>query len=420
MLHLLSRLFTPKKVGIFLCALVILSVTFYFWFEWFVSRKWAFMERSIDGLEQEARREATSREPLRTPAVAGDAWPFYAAALKTLQQGRIGVDSEGFLARTPKVDRQSVLKSLLSAASAIDGLREGARHSDALRHPAASDPVRRLEETSLEETSVVIELARVAACQARVLVEEGKSREALELLLDVAQFGRDAMACLGGRGYYHGISVIEEALEELRDQVVLHTWGPEELSRLAGALGVLDRTLPSDDSQRKQALAESGRMMLVEDPVVISTSLGGEIGRRTMGPDWVHLFSMRLYKADAFERWREALIAPDWEPSWADHVGSSELSRLGYAILVQTGSGLECRTKLRLLRAAITFQAGLPVPDLDDPFGSKLKSVLSPEGLKVWSVGRDKVDDGGRGPWKRRQRPEESVSVPDIVLEVKP
>jgi hypothetical protein len=411
--HLLPRLFTPKRVGILLSSLVILSLAFYFWFECFVSRKWAFMERSIDELEQEARREATSREPLRTPAVAGDAWPFYAAALKTFQQGRLRVNAEGFLAGSPNVDRESILKSLLSAASAIDQLREGARHSDALRHPEAIVPVRRME-----ETSVAIELARAAACQARVLVEEGKLREALELLLDVAQFGRDAMACLGGRGYSHGLSVIEEALEELRDQVVLHTWGPEELSRLAGALEVLDRTLPSDNSQLKQALAESGRMMLVEDPVVISTSLNGEIGRRTMGPDWVHLFSMRLYKADAFERWR-ALIAPDWETSWADRVGSSELSRLGYGILVQTGSGLECWTKLRLLRAAVVFQAGLPVPDLDDPFGSKMKSALSPEGLKVWSVGLDKVDDGGRGPWKRRQRPEESVSVPDIVLEVK-
>jgi len=66
---------------------------------------------------------------------------------------------------------------------------------------------------------------------------------------------------------------------------------------------------------------------------------------------------------------------------------------------------------MRLLRAAALFRAGGDIPESDDPFDGKLIHHLKERRLKIWSVGRDAVDDGGSGEWNPR-------SGKDIVLEV--
>ena len=47
---------------------------------------------------------------------------------------------------------------------------------------------------------------------------------------------------------------------------------------------------------------------------------------------------------------------------------------------------------------------------LEDPFGTKLLGSEQGDKVKFWSVGWDRVDDGGKGEWKPR-------TGPDIVLE---
>jgi hypothetical protein len=73
-------------------------------------------------------------------------------------------------------------------------------------------------------------------------------------------------------------------------------------------------------------------------------------------------------------------------------------------------AGRERRTQLRLLRAAAQYRATGEMPELADPFGVKLLSSTQGQKIKVWSVGRDRVDDGGKGGWKPQ-------AGPDIVLE---
>jgi hypothetical protein len=78
-----------------------------------------------------------------------------------------------------------------------------------------------------------------------------------------------------------------------------------------------------------------------------------------------------------------------------------------------TGSnraGRDKRAQLRLLRTAAQYRATGRLPDLDDPFGVRLLSSEQGGKVKVWSVGRDQVDDGGKGEWKPN-------AGPDIVLE---
>src|SRR5262249_23615525 len=71
----------------------------------------------------------------------------------------------------------------------------------------------------------------------------------------------------------------------------------------------------------------------------------------------------------------------------------------------------ECRAKLRLLRVAAHFRATGEVPDLDDPYGTKILSSRNGTHLKLWSVGADGIDDGGSGEW----RPSKGK---DIILEI--
>src|SRR6185436_14281645 len=67
--------------------------------------------------------------------------------------------------------------------------------------------------------------------------------------------------------------------------------------------------------------------------------------------------------------------------------------------------------QLRILRVATGHLAGGVTPDLDDPFGGKLKTSLGGDALRVWSVGPDAVDDGGVGDWGYKAK--------DIVLELR-
>jgi hypothetical protein len=65
-----------------------------------------------------------------------------------------------------------------------------------------------------------------------------------------------------------------------------------------------------------------------------------------------------------------------------------------------------------LLRVATHWRRTGELLDLDDPFGAKLKSAKSGEGLKLWSIGADGVDNSGTGQWK-------PAAGADIVLEAK-
>jgi len=67
---------------------------------------------------------------------------------------------------------------------------------------------------------------------------------------------------------------------------------------------------------------------------------------------------------------------------------------------VGPGEYREVTARIRVVRSACGAEG------LQDPFGRLLKSAREGEVLRIWSVGSDGVDQGGKGP-------------ADIVLEVK-
>ena len=71
----------------------------------------------------------------------------------------------------------------------------------------------------------------------------------------------------------------------------------------------------------------------------------------------------------------------------------------------------ERRALLRTLRAAAHWRATGEVLELGDPFGRKILHVESAGSIKIWSVGKDGVDNGGS---ERNGSPQW-----DIVIELK-
>jgi len=148
-------------------------------------------------------------------------------------------------------------------------------------------------------------------------------------------------------------------------------------------------------------------------------------------PDWDYYFwrasiPQRLICADSFLTeldYMNRFAAAD-EQSWgaSEAVGlqaQTEMRKLKNPVSRVLIPGLigsnrvarERRAQLRLLRVAAQYRATGETLHLDDPFGAKLRSSIQGRTLKVWSVGRDRVDDGGKGAWK-------PSGGPDIVLEV--
>ena len=128
---------------------------------------------------------------------------------------------------------------------------------------------------------------------------------------------------------------------------------------------------------------------------------------------------------DCVERpwdWAERLAIAE-NSSWSDvcrvkeeiqeeaRRGWSPAFRSGAAAFVTIGPIIRSQQCfLRLLLVAARWRTDGQILERKDPYGTLLKHTLKGNTLRIWSVGRDGVDDGGNGFW--------SESSKDIVLEV--
>jgi hypothetical protein len=102
--------------------------------------------------------------------------------------------------------------------------------------------------------------------------------------------------------------------------------------------------------------------------------------------------------------------------SWSSIVRSwrpSEIRSHVYGLIGRDGHPREIQARLRLLRVAVRYRATGEILDLADPLGARICHRLQRTRLTIWSAGRDGVDDGGVGDWKRT-----GDKVKDLVLEV--
>jgi hypothetical protein len=409
-----------KLVGLIAAVLGVFALTYAGYIHSVAERRWQAMEKSIQELHALSSARNGPRSVLRGTAVPGYAWDDYSPGLTTMKGAPTSVLGE-FVGRGAKADRAQVEAAVAAHASALEALRKGAMRTDG-NFRSKWEQGFSMDVPGLFQ---VQNMANLAVCKSRLLADEGRHREAAELMLDTCQFAHDI-------GYNQilipemiSIAIYGLALEELRDLILRGKLSKEDFREIARELEILAGSFPRNGhSMMNEAMAMGYECLKSNGDFDLSTV---QVNRSF---DWTYtlwrtVFPGRLVCADAYFTeldYMKQFAAAD-EQSWGacQAVGSitdaeirklrNPIARLAMPGLFSSNrAGRERRTHLQLLRAAAHHRATGTLPDLEDPFGAKLLSSEQGGKVKVWSMGWDRVDDGGKGEWKPR-------AGPDIVLE---
>jgi hypothetical protein len=377
-------------------------------------------DRLVQDLISEIRGRPASRPRLFDPPLESDGWPHFEKALLAVE-AMPQSDSDELPAMNGDIefraDPEKVDEILQRYASVLEELRVSGRSSRFV-------PQHRYEDAWSMDTACVSRSLRVArflsdrATRAHQKIEDGAALESLLLGLSV---GHDAAR--------HGpivsflFQVICEGIAEwdLRELLAGHSLEPSELESFAGKLDLLWSRRPSLD----QALQ-------VEDALIRRGLVDLGLERRSRGKDfgamecrsWRYLYSQRLAYAGALgeaQRLMERLQALSelpgpQRPAAADKLNSEAatsenpfiklllpgLSRLQLRDLVAQMSWTLMRVSVAI--AWYESEHGRVPEKLQDLMPRYLPRVpgcpltgkpLGYENGRVWSFGKNGIDDGG-------------------------
>jgi len=358
------------------------------------------------------------RPVLRGNPVPGNAWDDYQRA--SPGYGRDLAEEQhyfsAYLWPDPGADRVKVAAVVAAQGPALSLLRLGTGRS-------TSNYVYRNESGLCGKPyteSGLTWLGSLAACEGRLLAEEGKGREAAERLLDVAQFARDC-SYMGPTDYrpLFWTSILGQSLDGLYYLLKSGILTADDLAEVGRELAILDgsfrdpgfldpllvmetifRHFEVDKRQRSRwswwedstVLGPSRRLPTAEE---VEEALGyGRESARAVAAPWGEFCRISADVKERLRRSRNPLL-PELlycHGRWPTRV------RQGCA-------------KLRLLRIAIQYRLSGEVLDLEDPFGVRMRHQETASTLKAWSVGASGVDDGGTGGWREG-------GLQSIVLEI--
>lgn len=378
--------------------------------------RWAAMKSRWQGLLEEARGRRRSRDPLRGAAVEGNAWEHYSAAIR---ETRTLYDLESqaapnFLESGSGADRALVEKVLVRHPVLIDAVRRGASRKDAnlgleWKEGALEIPSRHGSAT----------IARLAVCQARFLADRGQTREALELLLDTCRFVGDL----------DHVEDLEPELRELHALIQAGRLSRPDLEELVRELEILDREFPRRGHRVALEFVALGSLFIRSGGSITPQLVG--LGVDPEDGLWRYFFSGRLMKADAFDRIADAARQLDeaddrpWPESRDRHrmlaaeLGScpNPIARTApEEVLRSDAAHRGHRAQLRLIRLAAQYRLTGDLPELDDPFGDKLRHRKGEDAVRIWSVGPEGRDHGGAGTFSFDPDGREEK---DILLEIR-
>ncbi len=258
----------------------------------------------------------------------------------------------------------------------------------------------------------------LATLHARLLAEEGRTREAAAFLLDTCQFGMDVARNGGFSEADSAISVVSVALDELRSLIDFGRLQREDILDVERQLELLDQNFPSATQPHLLDAAATGLTFLEKGNI---QSIMANYGMKSQKlPTWRFGFSERLMIVDACATgvFAGRRLADAETKQWAE---AREIQRSVHRDFSKDGNGLvrllyapidgpekpivrdilrEGRAHLRLVRIAARYVATGDILSLEDPFGSNLRTLETGGSLKAWSVGGDTVDDGGLGEWR--------------------
>jgi len=356
-------------------------------------QRWAAMLARVDELSVEFEPPPLARLPLGRPMVPGNAWDDYlhafparGAALPESISNKISP----FLERKKEGNRAEVESLVVRFAPTIEVLSRGARRLEA-RLPRKPPP----GYTSDLHVDTLY-LNQLAIAKARLLAEEGRIPEALDLLTDVCIHGRDCAQL--GRGFSTGLSGIghlHHALRELRDILQSRDVDPEELLSLERRLQGVDDHFPEQRGDLENDLKELGLLFIQEDlDDTAHHTINGKRERRS----WRFFYSSRLQAATGFavadRLVRQVLEARNlpWSERFATiDAAARELSEskdeiLGVRFMNLHGAlqDTQVRASLRLLRLAAHYRATGELVEIEDPFGGRIRTRMKDGVLLAW------------------------------------
>jgi hypothetical protein len=387
-----------KAVLFLSAALLLVIIGAGYWVTSVRDRKWAAMLARIEELEAELRTPAPERLIFERDPLPGNAWDDYTAANpdfpgqpSPMIAGRLGP----FLERKAGVDRAMVDGLLSRYSDSIDLVASGAKRREA-RHPG-----REMNLYGYGSTDV----STLCSARARVLAEAGRTSDAIDLLTAVCVYGRDiASTRLASHGT-SGIYVMTAAFRELRDLIQTRDLPTRDLLELERRLQLLDDHFPDPSDDLRNDLLELGKLLLREEQDdEIQHHIGGvERTRRS----WRFFYSNRLQAATAFfdaDRlvrkgmearklpWaQEELIAQEL---WREREKTREpivQSRISHLLDNQTAC--QARADLRLLRFVVHYLATGETLEIEDPFGTTIRSVCTEKTLLAWHRAMFGTDD---------------------------
>jgi len=369
---------------------------FWLWLSSVADRRWEELRADVAKRKATMAQRIGRREPLRGDPLPGNAWTDYRAAVAAITAFPDGEATLQRLAepKTPVV-RSQVASVIDGLQPALDLLRSGGRRVDG-KLPEGPRPDVQLLKT-------------LALWKARFDILDGRVEEGVEVLLDSARLMQDLQQESTPAGVERWTLDAGPAYEELRNAVMKGGLSPPAMEALERELDLLDRTAPSTEAAMERWGISLGDRAL-ENP--------REFIR---GNKWILVFHPRLEAAVSYfaymERFR--VLAGIDRMNWAEEQAAwTEFDRRGPSTWKEIDWTADVRRKLaqlRLLRTLLHRRRTGQWLELDDPFGAKLFHAETETHDKAWSVGRDGVDDGGKGDWVNAWKPRAGE---DLILEV--
>lgn len=361
------------------------------------------ISKRADSIEQELQKRAAARLPLHAEFEPGNAWDSYTRAVHNfLSTGATNEFSalRSFAQRGTLDGADAVVEKY---ATTIQELRRGTRQRPGLRpveHPNIAaqghggPPL-------LIDIDVLLhyadDLVALLVLQAHVHRHHGRAEEAVDLLLDACTFGRDCSYQFGSTTSGSVINASAKSFPVLRDMILGRELSVERLLRLERRLAALFDMLPDagvpdaayNGAQARAFLTGNGYLNLTEQEYE-RLMRATEQQLTSDGLPWLQLLEDRkriIREHGPSLRLDPAPVLPLW-----------------------------CKASVQLLRAAALCVAGAKTQDLVDPFGTKLLQSRAEGRTRIWSIGPDGRDDGGKGEaWVDDRLP---GLKPDIVLDI--
>ena len=387
------------------------------------------MKVDVLRLLHEEQSRPTGRPVLRGTSVSGNAWDEYEAALG-LSAAMSPEDQEALdrfisFGRTQwhSIPNRRTLDSLLlRAAPALSHLQAGAIRRDAWYHGRTLDGVL----LKIVNVFSVYRLAYLAEAKARTLSDDGRGREAADLLLDLAQLGRDGLFVEGPSSPSGWYLCLDVATRQLRALILSIRLTPEDLLDVERGLEALDRSsrrfLPMEATEIQEfgfEFLEAEDLSAAVRKVWEEEYAPGAVKPRKLWDGWRFGFSDRMMVADAFDeglayvRRCERLEGASW--SEVRHLGDllekealANRNPIVSSLIRRKINAVSMRlplARIRLLRVAAHYKATGEFLDVEDPYGGTLRRAEDACRWRIWSVGYDGVDNGGWGDWGTRYTP---------------